>query len=239
LLARFIERVPELCAIGAGKGDFLVVSPRQRRDDVTMADGEFAEPLRLTGRLSSGASAAKATCDEFGGGQKLRFSQRCARIGRMQVGRSTAHVIFQFHAKACSACASPALPGRGRGPRSTARSSAATAFAGSAPGAQQRMLDEREQCHRREAAERDLRRKPGEDSGRRVHERIRRRNPRPRCSSAQRRNTRRPSARSGVTKAAVFPWCTASRSATATASDSSSALAASITLIFWQALASA
>ena len=47
-----------------------------------------------------------------------------------------------------------------------------------------------------------------------------------RCSAA---STRRPSARSGVTSAAVLPSCTASRSATAMASASSSGLAASIT----------
>ena len=47
-----------------------------------------------------------------------------------------------------SACASPALPGRGRGPRRIARSSVATA---SVPQAepQQRMLEQRQQRHRR------------------------------------------------------------------------------------------
>jgi len=49
LVESFIERIGELCAVGAGEGQFIAVVPRQRRDDVTMARRDVAEPMRLIG----------------------------------------------------------------------------------------------------------------------------------------------------------------------------------------------
>ena len=91
------------------------------------------------------------------------------------------------------------------------------------------MLEQREQRHRRQPAERRFGDEPREHAGLGVGQRIAAGIVGRRCSSARARRTRRASARSGVTSAAVLPSCTASRSATAIASASSSAFAASIT----------
>ena len=94
----------------------------------------------------------------------------------------------------------------------------------------QRMLQQREQRHRREPAERRLGHQPREHAGRRVGERSPPESSTGTFQRASAASTRRASARSGVTSAAVLPGVsTASRSATAIASASSSALAASIT----------
>ena len=137
--------------------------------------------------------------------------------------------VWQFRCVMSSARASsPAVPCFGRGPRKVARSSAARpcriecaasgclSSASSGTGAT--------------AAERDLERKPREHAVRRIGQRQRRVNRHRHIPARQRAATRRPSATSCVTSAAVLPGIsTASRKATAMASASSSALAASIT----------
>ena len=95
---------------------------------------------------------------------------------------------------------------------------------------QQRMLEQRQQRHRLEAAERGFRGEPREHAGRRVGERSRRRNRPPRPASARARRRRGAPARGRASPArrSCLGVSTASRNATAMASASSSALAASI-----------
>ena len=139
----------------------------------------------------------------------------CARAWRAHCGASRARA------------ARPSVPGFGRVPRSTARSSAATACA-IEPA--ERMLQQRQQRHRREPAA-----APPRPPAARTRPPAYSASVSPAESStgtsqrASAASTRRASARSGVTSAAVLPGSSiASRSATAIASASSSALAASI-----------
>ncbi len=95
----------------------------------------------------------------------VRGSDRCRSEG------SPRRSLLNCSRKVVSACASPSVPGCGRGPRRTARSNAATARRSRASrGAG--MLEQGEQVDRRKRAERGLRGKPCERPGRGVGERI-------------------------------------------------------------------
>ena len=175
----------------------------------TRSSSKLARPAR------SSDSARAARRDEW---RKVRrHAASRPRAGRLRARRM-----------------SPADPARGRGPRSTACSRIATAGRW-APGVgaepRQRMLEQREQRHRRQPFERGARDQTREHAGGGFRERIaagvvRRDVPALAASPA----TRRASARSGVTRAAVRAAVSASRNATAMASASSSTLAASMTV---------
>ena len=82
-----IERLGKLCAVGAGKGCFLAVLPRQGGNDVAVARGNLAQPMRLVGAALKRGKRGTKPDDEIGGRRELAFAQRNARIGRMQIGR--------------------------------------------------------------------------------------------------------------------------------------------------------
>ena len=218
-LRRRCRRRPR-CAVGVARQ-----ARRSRRDGARPAS---AKRLRAGCSASSGASAVAERVDQRRARRRARRrSTSRARIGAMQRRRALGRGRSRAHAP------SPALPGFGRGPRSTARSSAATARDARLRRAepQQRMLEQREQRHRRKPAERGFARpaaRTRRPACRRAH---RRRNRRPARSSAP-----APPARGAPARGRASPArrsCpasrTASRSATAMASASSSALAASIT----------
>ena len=96
----------------------------QRGDDVPVArrdgGGGGAQPFERSERLGQPAH-------ETGGEIERRFAEVGPRIRRVQVGTTLRRSFMSSARKPPSACASPTLPGRGRGPRSTAFSSAATA----------------------------------------------------------------------------------------------------------------
>ena len=113
--------------------------------------------------------------DEPGGGIKLRLAQAGARVGGVQIGGFPAPELRELGAERRERVREPAVPGRGRGPRSTAFSSAATAArvrAGRGAEPRERMLEQGEQRDRRKPAESRVRRQPREQPGRRVGERI-------------------------------------------------------------------
>ena len=63
------------------------VVPRQRRDDVTMARRDVAEPMRLTGDAFERRQRNTKPGDEIGGGEQFAVAQSEARIGAVQVDR--------------------------------------------------------------------------------------------------------------------------------------------------------
>ena len=208
---------------------------RQVVDDVAVARGDVGEEMRRCGRCPRAAPARRETRRparprprDRRRSSRVRGSDGCRseRSPLRSLASSPRKVAAHGRARGCLA--------RGRGPRRTARSRAATARAcrpSGAPRRSQRMLEQGEQRNRREGRRAPPRREPREHAGRAC----RRGASPPESSTAtfQRPSaaaTRRASARSGVTSAAVLSGVsTASRSATAMASASSSALAASIT----------
>ena len=86
--------------------------------------------MSLNGRRMAAASderfqrreRSREACNQVGGGIELALGRALARIAAVQVARVRCRNV-------ASACARPAVPGFGRGPRSTARSSAAIARA--------------------------------------------------------------------------------------------------------------
>ena len=180
------------------------------------------------GNVSSGASAALRLRDEIGGGVELgiasttaRGSERCSDDGSLRRSFSSSS------RKVCSACASPAVPRFGRGPRRIARSSVATARASNLHSG---CLSSASSVTGGSPSERRLGGEPREHAGRRVGERVaagivdRHVPARQRRQHAAGQRAVRRHQRGGLAGIS-----TASRSATAIASASSSALAASIT----------
>src|SRR5262249_17493341 len=134
----------------------------------TSAKGLEASP-------SSGASVARSRVT------KAAAASRSAalRLARGSEGcRSEVSPRRSFASSArnaASACASPAVPGRGRGPRRTGVSkrrdrARVGAFGGAEP--RERMLEEGEQRNRGKPAERGVRRQPREPPGGGIRERI-------------------------------------------------------------------
>ncbi len=136
------------------------MSAKLRGDAASSSSGRSAAVSRAT------RSAAASSCQSA---NAMRGSERC---------RSDASLRLTLPSSARnvpSAPASPAVPGRGRGPRNTARSSAATASrmlarVGAEPD--QRMLEQREQRHRRQSAECGIDREPRKRTGRRGGQRV-------------------------------------------------------------------
>ena len=204
--------------------------PPSAIDHVSMACGHRRDRLRAAlGQVLQRRQRCFELRDKSGRGIELGVGERQPRIGAMQRGRFVWREISQARCgMSSSASSSPAVPCFGRGPRRIARSSAATPRASSFA---RWVLEQRQQRHRRDAAERRL----GAQAARTRRPAVSA-SAGPRESSAgtfQRASsaiTRRPSPTSGVTSAAVLPGSSiASRNATAMASASSSALAASIT----------
>ena len=77
--------------------------------------------------------------DKLLGGVELPVHQREARIGAVQVGRLLAPDLAEFGAQRDERAAQSRVPGLGRGPRNTARSSAAIAAAGLSASAPSRI----------------------------------------------------------------------------------------------------
>ena len=186
--------------------------------------------------LSSGRSASASPRTRSRGGGKFAAGEIHARIGAVQFGRLLAARFFELHAEHFECTPKPGSAGpRTRSAQDRALQRRDRARGVALADSEQRMFEQREQLHRGEFAKRRLGGKPSEDASRRVRERIAGGILRaliPHRSSAA--VTRRASARSGVTSAAVFSSSTASRSATAMASASSSAVAASIMVMVRQ-----
>ena len=215
-----------------------VSSAAQRGDDVVMSFGELGEPelgerLRRAGKSFEWRERRCELVDEHGRRRRdpRRQGGRAAPTDADRTARSAGALQAPRETSRARATR-PAVPGCGRGPRSTAFSSVAIARALAVRAEpDERMLEQREQGHRRQRRRAPLP-PPGGRSARLAYRVAhRRRNHRPRSSSARaRRCTRRAKARSGVTSAAVlFGVSSASRSATAIARASSSAFAASTT----------
>ena len=123
--------------------------------------------------LSSGAQRVGKPSNQIAGGGKLAVGKAHARIGAVQFGRLLAARFSELHAKRFECAEKPGSTGprtRSAQDRALERRNRARGVARADP--QQRMLEEREQRHRSEFAKRRFGREPGEDTGRRIGERI-------------------------------------------------------------------
>ena len=186
-------------------------------------------------RLSSGASASVNRSTRSAAASSSPSVEVGARIGRMQIGRLLAPQLGELGAEGRErVCKSGGARLRARAAQhapSPAPRSRAHARLRAPPSRESGCLSNASRRDRRAARRAPLPPQAAQTARPACRRARRRRNRRPRPSSARaRRRTRRASARSGVTRAAVLPGVsTASRSATAMASASSSALAASMT----------
>ena len=135
-----------------------------------MARGDVGEGLRPRRQRFQRRQRGLELRDQSGGGVELGIAERGARIGAMQRRRFLAVEFRQARrGRSCSACASPAVPRFGRGPRRIARSSVATARASSRHSG---CLSSASSVTGAQAFERGLGGEPREHAGRRVGQRI-------------------------------------------------------------------
>ncbi len=164
--------------------------------------------------------------DQCAGGIELVSANEHARIAGMQVSTASARNVVSAWASAFAA----GTRARTAQQRALERGDGRVVCAERLPEPQQRMLEQRQQRHRLEAAERDLGGEPREHAGGRVGQAHRHRNRPPPPSSAERSHHAAGERAVGRHQRGglVLAFPALSRNATAMASASSSALAASI-----------
>ena len=148
----------------------------QLRDRVAMARGDSGERLRRRRPALRAAARRRSAARRGQPPPRARASVNSdARIGPMQVGGFLAPNLRELAAEGRERMCEPG----GAGPRPRAAQDRALQRRDRAPYArrmaaepEQRMLEQRQQRHRRQPAERRLRDEPREHAGRRVGERI-------------------------------------------------------------------